>query len=310
MPRILALLLISGFLAAPTLAPAQGLPVGVTLLPQAWLARQVGGDLVQVQVLVGSGQDPHQYQASPRQVATLSQARLYFRSGAPLEDFILPKLQQQNPQMVVVDTLAGIKLLAAPEHHHGEAAHPGEARHESEATGEHHEGEAAGEHPGEMRDFHVWLSPRLAARQAATMAQALEQADPVHAAEYQANLAKLTARLSQLDATLTRLLAPYKGRAFLVFHPAFGYFAQAYGLRQLAMEVEGKEPTARELASILDRARQERVTAIFVEPQFSQKSAATLAQALGVRVVTVDPLSPNYESNLESLGRTMAHTLR
>jgi len=136
---------------------------------------------------------------------------------------------------------------------------------------------------------------------AATIARALQAADPTHAADYQANLRALQDDLAALDAKLAQALAPLKGRQLFVYHPAFGYFADAYGLKQVPVEVEGKEPTARQLAGLVDRARAAGARVIFVQPQFAPKSAEAVAKAIGGAVVPLDDLAKNYIANLSDM---------
>jgi zinc transport system substrate-binding protein len=163
--------------------------------------------------------------------------------------------------------------------------------------------------PSGAPDPHIWLDPELVKIQASTIAAALSQLDPVHAAEYKKNLQALAADLDRVNAELAAALAPLKGKSFMVYHPAFGYFAAAYGLKQVAVESEGKEPSAKELADLIDRAKQEQVKVIFVEPQFSKKSAAAVAAAVGATVVAMDPLAPDYLHNLEAMAGQIRQAL-
>jgi zinc transport system substrate-binding protein len=133
------------------------------------------------------------------------------------------------------------------------------------------------------------------------MCAALVEIDPVHRSDYEANLKQLTADLDALDARIARTLAPLKGQTLLVFHPAFGYFARDYGLRQEAVETGGKAPGPRHVKKLIDRARNEGVRVIFVEPQFSQQAAKTIAQQIGGVVIAIDPLAKDYIANLQNV---------
>ena len=261
------------------------LEVFVSVLPQAFIVERIGGERVTVDVLVGPGQSPHTFEPTPRQVARLCEARAYFTIGMAFESALLPKIRSSVSQLHVVDMQAGVPLRAGSE------------------TCEHGNGE--GEHAhgvgDEAADPHSWLNPRYARIQAATVAAALEQLDPAGAADFRRNFAALQRELDELDAELTRKLAPLKGRAFYVYHPAYGYFADAYGLRQIPVELEGKEPSAKQLAELMDRARAESVRVIFVQPQFSQKAAAAVAEGIGGVVVPLDDLSREYVRNLREM---------
>ncbi|OGV78528.1 MAG: hypothetical protein A3K19_17990 [Lentisphaerae bacterium RIFOXYB12_FULL_65_16] len=282
---------------AAAAAPPQ-VSVAVSIQPQAYFAERVGGSRVAVQVLVPPGQNHETYNVTARQMAELSAARLYFRVGLPFENVLIPKLQDSLPNLKVIDTRQGIRLRRM-EHEH-EHTHHGEG-----------EGDHAGEEnppvapPGEQTPFgmdpHIWLSPRLAQVQAATICDALSALDPAGAAVYAQNLAALRNDLDALDRRLAEALAPVRGRAFLVYHPAFGYFADDYGLIQKPVEIEGKSPSASQLVRIITEAKAANAKVIFVEPQFSPRAATSVAVAIGGAVVPIDPIAKDYAANLEAI---------
>ena len=251
-------------------APIQ---VVVSILPQKYFVERVSGSHVAVEVLASNGQDPHTFEPTPKQMAHLSEAQIYFQIGFPFEEALLTKISDTFGNLKVVDTRQGIKLRT-----------------------EVGPGEPAGE-----PDPHTWLNPKLVKIQARNIETALAQLDPAHAAEYEKNLHAFQADLDRLDAELAAALAPFKGGEFFVFHPAFGYFADAYGLKQVPVEVGGKEPSAKELTALIDHAKKDGVKVIFVEPQFSSKTARAVAEAIGGAVVPLDPLNPDYIHNLENL---------
>jgi len=158
-------------------------------------------------------------------------------------------------------------------------------------------------------DPHIWLAPPLLKIEAGNVAAALSAADPVHVKEYEANLAAFRAELDATDAKLRAELAPFTGRTFYVFHPAFGYFADAYGLRQAAVEIEGKSPTPKQLAGLIARARAEGVKMVFVQPQFDPRAAETVARAIEGRVASMDDLAPDVIKNLETMAAEIAAAL-
>jgi zinc transport system substrate-binding protein len=161
--------------------------------------------------------------------------------------------------------------------------------------------QAAHEHGHGQADPHIWLSPRLIIRQAGTIRDALGELDPGRQTVFDENLRAFTRELEQLDAQLSAELSGVRGRAFCIYHPELGYFAAAYGLRQIAVETEGKDPSPRELAALVRQARAERITAIFVQPQFSRTAAAALAREIGARVEEVDPLERDVPANLRRI---------
>jgi zinc transport system substrate-binding protein len=170
--------------------------------------------------------------------------------------------------------------------------------------------ERAGEHRrrGEP-DPHIWLSPRLAKIIAANLARALEKLDPAHAAVYRRNLAALDHDLDRVDARLAKALAPLKGREFLVFHPAFGYFGDAYGLKQIPVRIEGKRPGPKSLARVIQLARDRHIRVIFVQSQFPPKAAQRIAQAIGGVATVMDPLARDYLANLERMASELEKAL-
>lgn len=275
--------------------------VFVSIVPQKTFVKRIGGDRVAVDALVSPGSSPATYEPIPRQMAALSRAELYLRIGVPFENAVLPKIRGTYPDLRIVDTRNGIRLRTMKAHVHGDAHEHGERDH-SEEHG-HEEEERKGTDP------HIWLDPLLVTQQARTIADALIEVDPDHEAVYEDNYAEFAESLDRLDAELGEALAPVKGETLFVFHPAWGYFADRYGLEQEPVEIEGKEPSARQLAQIVSRAKTEGVKVIFVQPQFSQASARQIARAIDGAVVPIDPLAANYIENLRTVARKVRNAL-
>ncbi len=253
--------------------------------PHAFLIGRIGGDAVKVETMVPPGSSPHSFEPTPRQIARASSARAYFEAGVEAERLYLPKMRAHREDLAVIDMNDGIRLRSVEggEHGHGEAG---------------------------ASDPHVWLSPRLAIRQARNICEGLTGLDGKNRSLYEGNLARLEKELGELDLRIARRLEGVKGRTFYVIHPSFGYFADEYGIRQAAIEPGGKEPGAKHMAGLIDRARSEGVKVIFVEPQFSMKSADIIARATGSRLVRVDPLSGDYVANMERIADEMARALK
>ena len=267
------------------------LSVFVSIEPQACFVERVGGRHVAVEVLVAAGQSPATYAPTLQQVVRLGKARAYFRIGVPFEGPLLERIASSAKSLEVVDTRAGIRLRRLDEPHE-------------------HEGEEAGHgHEAGIEDPHVWLDPKLVKVQARTICATLSRLDPGHAADYQANLAAFEAELDAVDAKIAKALAPVRGREILVFHPAYGYFADAYGLKQVAVESGGKSPTSRQLVALIERAKAGGVKVIFVQPQFSRRSAEAVAGAIGGAVVPMDPLARDYIANLERMAEAVGQAL-
>lgn len=273
--------------AQPVDVLPEKLTVAVSILPQAHFVERVGGDRVRVVVLVGPGQSPHAYEPTPKQVADLAGARAYFTIGVEFERGLLPRLRSSFPQLRVVDTRAGVPLRTMTG---------------AEAAAECDHGHDHGHHDHQgTPDPHIWLSPRLVKIQAQTICDALVDLDPSGVETYRRNLAAFQADLDRLHDRLEAALAGLKGREVFVFHPAFGYFLDEFGLKQVPVEIEGKEPTARRLAAVIERAKAAGTRVIFVQPQFSRKSAAAVAEAIGGVVVPLDPLARDFTANLEDM---------
>jgi zinc transport system substrate-binding protein len=273
--------------AGPCLA-APKVRAFVSILPQKYFVQRIGGDLVDVDVLVLPGANPHMYEPTPRQMTALTKAQVYFAIGVNLEDVWLPKLVDANRDLLVVRTQEGVKKLPMAAHHHDDGDEH-EAGHEEHA-----------DHDHGILDPHIWLDPVRVKTIARNTCAGLVRVDPAHRAEYEANLAAFLKDLDNLNATIAKILAPVPAdkRTFMVFHPAWGYFAKRYGLTQVPIEAGGSEPSARHLAEIIEHGRELGVSVVFVQPQFSQRSADVIASELKAKVEPLDPLAENWKDNL------------
>jgi zinc transport system substrate-binding protein len=268
--------------------------------PLQTFVQGVGGRLVEAHSLVQPGQSPHVYEPTPRQVASLGSADLYVGIGIPFEAGQLPRIRAANPGLRVLDARQGIDLRRLEAHDHGHAQ-------DGSAEDRVHRGDA-GAARAELADMdpHVWTSPPLGKHIARAIRDALVEIDPANAAEYRANYERLAARLDRLDREIRARLDPLSRRRFMVYHPAWGYFADTYGLVQIPIEKAGKEPGPRSLAALVDQARREGVKVIFVQPQVASKAAEQVAAAIGGRVVVIDPLAADYEASLRRAAREIA----
>jgi zinc transport system substrate-binding protein len=267
--------------------PADGrLLVAVGIIPQAWLVRAVGGPGVDVVTLVTPGESHHTYQPTDAQVSRVMASAVFFRIGASFENAPWFHALEAAGKPRVVDLREGVPLLDMVAH--------------KDSDGDGEQQAAAGDRFA-GKDPHVWLSPRRLKIQAATIARALAEQDPAHREQYDRNLAVVQRQLDELDRNLAAKLAPLKGKAFFVFHPAWGYFADDYGLRQVSVEVEGKEPSDRELTQLQQQARQSGMKVVFVQPQFGGRSARAVADAAGARLETADPLPADVPAGLNQI---------
>jgi zinc transport system substrate-binding protein len=267
------------------------IPVFVSILPQKYFVQKVGGDLVDVSVMVKSGTDAHTFEPKPQQMMALSRAKSYFAIGVEFEQVWLKRFLAANPRLLITMTDSGIQKIPM-----------------SEFNGHHHESKQ-GHHPGGL-DPHIWLSPPLVMIQAHTIRDGLISADPDNAHIYKANCDRFVGEIKVLDAELKRIFGNRKNLQFMVFHPSWGYFAHAYRLKQVAVESEGKAPKPAELQHLIQHAREHKIKVIFVQPQFSASSAEVIAKAIDGQIAFVDPLAENWAENLLEVARKFDAALR
>jgi len=265
--------------------------VFVSILPQAYFVERVGGDRVDISVMVGPGHSPATYEPIPKHMTELDKARLYFRIGVPFEDVWMMRISRANPRMKVIDTRRGIELRPIRAHYHNEGG-----QHHHDSTG--------------MKDPHIWLSLRLVKVQAQNICNALISEDPAYRTYYENNLSAFEHDLDRLDGEIRSVFKNSRTRKFMVFHPAWGYFAHDYGLEQIPVEVEGKEPSARALADLIKVAKKEGISVVFVQSQFSTRNAEAVARAIGGRVVGIDPLARDYLKNMRKIAETFRRVIQ
>ncbi len=270
------------------------LNVVVSILPQRYFVERIGGDHVAVSVMVEPGASPATYEPKPEQLKALSGAAAYFSIGVPFEAAWLGKIAEANKEMLMVDTIANIERMPMAAHHHHDE--------EGEKEEEH-------EHAGGALDPHVWLSPELVKVQSQAIYEALAQLDPAHKDEYRSNLDAFIADIDALEADIRQTLSGLESNKFMVFHPAWGYFARDFGLEQIPIEVGGQEPSAQELAHLIEEAKEEGIQIVFAQPEFSTEDAETIAQEIGGEVLLISPLAPDWLQNMRTVAQTFANAL-
>jgi len=271
--------------------------VFVSISPQKYFVQKIGGNLVNVSVLVPAGASPHNFEPKPRQMAELSKSAVYFAVGIDFEKVWLKKIAAANPKMRIVHTDDGItKISMAGVHDEEKNGHEHPRKPKVEARAGH-------DHGGGSPDPHIWLSPSLVKIQARHILDALVAIDPGNRSKYEFNSASFIKEIDELDAELKAVFASRKGGQFMVFHPSWGYFAEAYGLVQVPVEIEGKDPKPAHLQKLIGHARKRQIKVIFVQPQFSAKSAELLSREIGGQIVYTDPLAENWAGNLREVAR-------
>ena len=247
------------------------IPVFVSIPPQKYFVEKIGGSLVHISVMVPPGANPHIYEPRPSQMTALSKSRIYFAIGVTFETVWLPKFAKLNPRMRIVHTDKGIDKMAMVAHHH--------------------------DTPSSL-DPHVWVSPPEVRIIARNILETFMEMDPSNSRTYQSNEEAFLKEIDRLHKDLTEIFKDKKGLKFMVYHPAWGYFARTYGLEQVPVEIEGKEPKPEQLKGLITRSKKDGIKIIFVQPQFSTKSAETLAKAIGGEVIFADNLREDWEKNL------------
>lgn len=281
------------FVSIPITTIAQKGPMEVTvsILPQKYFAEKIGGSHIKVTVMAPPGADPHVYEPRPRQIIDLSRSKLYFAIGVPFENAWLARFKSANPKLVFVQTDRGIvKIPMTATDNHDRDSH---------ASGD------------SGLDPHIWLSPALVKTIALNMRDALVSADPAHTNDYRANSDAFLKEIETLDRYLQNQFSMTdKRRHFMVFHPAWGYFAKAYHLEQIPVEIEGKEPKPSEIMQLIKMSRKEGIGVIFVQPQFSTRTAKTIADAIDGKLVIADDLSEDWDRNLRAVSEAFKPALR
>jgi zinc transport system substrate-binding protein len=255
------------------------LRVAASIPPHGWLVGEIGAAAVDVVTILGPGDSPETFQPTDAAVSRVLASRVLFTAGVPFEEGAwLGEVAGRLEVVALQDGLADRTFVGAD--HGGREPAVGH-----------------GHRPGSV-DPHTWLSPRRLVVQASRIAAALARLDPGNGELYASNLERLTGELGELDRWCAAVLTPHRGRSFVVFHPAWGYLADDYGLVQITIEVDGKEPSDAELTAIQQQARRAGVSVVYVQPQIAGRSARAVAGAIGARLETLDPLAPDVGANL------------
>lgn len=286
---LVVLLATSGCTTPSGTGDREGMVIAVTLPPQAEMVKEIGGDRVDVFVMMPPGSDPHTYEPGPALVARAAEADLYITLGTglfPIEDSLVSRLKDVSPDLVVVDSSQGItRLMDHDENDHSDG---------SSDTGSFKPESPSGENP----DPHIWLSLRNAVIMSENTRDAMIVADPAHEKEYRENCERYTARLRGLDQSINDTFSRNNPGIILVTHPAWEYFARDYHLEMVAIGQDGKEPTVKDIESLITLARSRDIRVVFSEAQESSRQAETIAREIGGTVRVIDPLAADYLANM------------
>lgn len=261
--------------------------ISVTIEPQRYFVEKIAGDLFQVYCVTPAGQSPETYDPTPQQMVQISRSQAYFRIGEiGFEQAWMKNLQSQNPDMRVFDLSEGMELIKNQE--------------------EEHEGEEAHHHHHGSVDPHIWTSISGAKVIAQNTCQALVKLDSENQETYQAGYQRLIGEIDSTAVEMKRLLQPLAGSAFIIYHPTLTYFAREFGLQQLCIELDGKEPSPAQLKRLIETAAQSKAKVVFVQQEFDQKNAELIAKETGCRLVKINPLSYNWHDEMIRLATILA----
>ena len=260
--------------------------VTVSILPQKYFVKRITGDLLSIHVMIPPGYSPHTYEPTPKQIKALTHSSIYFRIGyIPFENVWMDNILSANKQLQIVDTSMGVDLIKHTRthtHHH--------------------------DHRG--IDPHIWLSPTAVKVQSKNILNALIKLDPANRATYMENYSEFINDIDLLIKETVAILSGLSGKKLMVYHPAWGYFARDYGLIQLPIEVDGKNPNPSEMKKIIDTAKREGIRFIFVQKQSDTRSAEAIASEIKGEVIQIDPLALNWLDNMNKIAFTFKKMLQ
>jgi len=252
--------------------------VSVSILPQKYFVDQIASNLLQVNVLVPPGSSPHNYEILPSQMKDLAKSKAWLQIGLlTFEDALKDKLADINKNLLIVNCSAGIKPIAGSEceegHQHEQAHH-------------------------DAFDPHVWLAPAESKILAHNTLNALKAGFPEYATDFDTNYERFINRVDSLTALIEQKLAPLRNRNILIFHPALAYYARQFKMKQVALELDGKDPSPRHMKDIVDLAHEQNIHVIFIQKEFDSAFALQLSREINGQIIVIDPLDYNWEKQM------------
>ena len=262
--------------------------VVVSIAPLKTFVEKIGGEKINTSVMVQAGASPHNYEPKPSQMKEITKADIYFSIEVEFEKVWLTKFKNQNKNLIISDVVYDLNKTSISDHHHDD-------------------GKICKHIHGKL-DPHIWVDPINVKHIVLNIYNSLKQIDSNNSDYYKKNLDSYLKELDALNHQIEEILKNTpKDTTFMVFHPAWGYFAQRYNLEQVSVEVEGKEPKMKALIQLMKKAKEEKVSAIFTQPEFSDKSANIIANYLKIKVIKASPLALNWAENLLSLANAIAN---
>lgn len=279
MQKILFWVLALFFMVACTSNPSNETKrLTVSILPQKYFVEKIAGSQFVIDVLVSPGASHETYDPTPRQMMDMAKSDIYFMNGhLSFEESWKDNFKQNNPNLILTDVSKGLEIIHGGHHHH-----------------------ADGESCGHLGDPHFWLSPRSVKTIALNIRQELVAVYPEMQEQFDANYANFLQEIDSLDAFAKKELSAIKSNRFLIFHPALTYFAKDYGLEQVAIEVDGKNPTAKGMGEFIDMARNGNIKLILIQSQFDVQNAEAIAREIDGELVQFNPMAENWDTELRS----------
>lgn len=278
--------------------------ITVSIRPQKYIVEQIAGSQYHINVLVPDGSSPETYEPSASQMREISESKLCIINGLlDFEKSWMPKIAEMHPDLRILNTSEELELIEGHDHHH----HEGEVHeHETEKTKEDY-----GTHLHGGIDPHTWLSIRTVKIQANSIYKALVSINPVDSVIYRTNYTRFIASLDSTHQIISNL---YKKltvpAAFMIYHPSLSYYCQDYKVKQIPIELEGKEPSPAYMKELIDIATKENISTIFYSAQFDKRSAETIAHQLGISLTPFDPLSEDIQKNLLQVTQQIINTTK
>ena len=252
------------------------IPIFVSITPQKYFVERIGGNDVKVEVMVKPGESPATFNPNPKKMSRLANSKLYFSIGVPFERIWISRLKAIQPDLkfISLNQNLGLKIKSG--------------------------------YSQNKKDPHIWLSPVLVKNMVTEIEVALSKEKPEREKFFKINHTALAQELDMLDQEIRDILANGKTRSFMVFHPAWSYFAEAYGLEQISIEHNGKEPGPRSLQEIINRGKKSNIKTIFVQKQFGLSVAKNIAKMIGATIQEMDPLAENYFENMRKTAKAIS----
>lgn len=250
---------------------ANKINVFVSILPQQYFVQQIGGEYIDVHVMVGPGQNPATYEPTPQQMAALAGADIYFSIGVPFEKAWLDKIKKSNDELIIIECCDSLSDL---------------------------EGHS---HDDDSIDPHIWTSPKKVIQIVKLIEKSLININSENSDVYEKSASNFIAELNKLDSVIKSKLSQLKQRNFIVSHPSWGYFSKEYNLTQISIEQEAKEIQARSMVKLIRLAKEKNIKVVFVQPQFNTKAAKVIAKEIDAIVLELDPLAFNYMENMNDV---------